>query len=374
AYFLNLRGPAMAINTACSSGLVAAHQACLSLKNHECNTAVAAGVNLLLTPESYIAMSSAGMLSKDGKCFTFDKRANGMVPAEAVAVVVLKRLDQAEAEGDPIYGVIAGSGINYDGKTNGITAPGGVAQIELLTSIYTESHINPEEIQYIVTQGTGTKLGDPVEINALYDAFRPYTKKQRYCALTSTKTNLGHSFAASGLVSLISLVQALRHHKIPASLHCEEENDYIKWDESPFYVNKETVAWPNEGHKKRLGGVSAFGMSGTNAHMVVEECQGEEDQKSTLFPYYILPFSAKTEESLRAQLKERSQFLESEQVKEEHMSQLSFTLLTGRHHWDHRCVWVVKDLEMVTSTLKQVWSKENRPYLLQNKVDSGCSD
>ncbi|MCP5003507.1 MAG: SDR family NAD(P)-dependent oxidoreductase, partial [Planctomycetes bacterium] len=176
AYFLNLRGPAMAINTACSSGLVAAHQACLSLKNHECDTAVAAGVNLLLTPESYIAMSSAGMLSKDGKCFTFDKRANGMVPGEAVAVVVFKRLAQAEADGDPIYGVIRGSGINYDGKTNGITAPSGVAQKELLTSVYTQSHINPEEIEYIVTHGTGTKLGDPVEINALYDAFRTYTK------------------------------------------------------------------------------------------------------------------------------------------------------------------------------------------------------
>ncbi|MCP5002451.1 MAG: SDR family NAD(P)-dependent oxidoreductase, partial [Planctomycetes bacterium] len=369
AYFLNLRGPVMAINTACSSGLVAAHQACLSLKDYECDTAIAAGVNLLLTPASYIAMSSAGMLSKDGKSYTFDNRANGMVPGDAVAVVVLKRLDKAEADGDPIYGVIAGSGINYDGKTNGITAPCGVAQKELLTSVYTRSHTNPEDIEYIVTHGTGTKLGDPVEINALYDAFRPFTKKRSYCALTSTKANLGHSFAASGLVSLISLVQALRHHKIPASLHCKEGNDYIKWDESPFFVNKETRDWPEPEHKRRLGAVSAFGMSGTNAHMLVEEYRAKEFTKPTLFPYYILPFSAKTDESLRAQLQEMIQFLESGQLEEEQISQLSFTLQSGRHHWNHRFVLVIKDLEMATSALNQALNGEKLPFLFQNKVD-----
>ena len=191
-------------------------------------------------------MSQAGMLSEDGKCYTFDKRANGMVPGEAVAVVVLKRLSQAEADGDPIYAVIKGSGINYDGKTNGITAPSGVSQTKLLKAVYDQYQVNPEDIEYIVTHGTGTKLGDPIEINALYDAFKDYTKKQGYCALTSTKTNFGHTFAASGLVSLISLVQALRHETIPASLHCEQENDYINWKESPFYVNKANKPWPAE--------------------------------------------------------------------------------------------------------------------------------
>ena len=172
SYFLNLNGPIMAINTACSSGLVAAHQAILSLRNGECDTAIAAGVNLLLTPESFIGMSQAGMLSGDGKCHAFDKQANGMVPGEAVAVVILKRLSRAEADGDPIYAVIQGSGINYDGKTNGITAPSGVSQTKLIKSVYDRYRINPEEIEYIVTHGTGTKLGDPVEINALIDAFK----------------------------------------------------------------------------------------------------------------------------------------------------------------------------------------------------------
>ncbi|WP_217563249.1 polyketide synthase, partial [Paenibacillus sp. GbtcB18] len=168
-------------------------------------------------------LSQAGMLSKDGKCYTFDERANGMVPGEAAAVVVLKRLSKAEADGDRIYAVIQGSGVNYDGKTNGITAPNGVSQSNLIKGIHEQYQVNPEEIEYIVTHGTGTKLGDPVEINALNEAFKGRTEKQRYCALTSTKTNFGHTLAASGLVSLISLVQALRYETIPASLHCETE-------------------------------------------------------------------------------------------------------------------------------------------------------
>ena len=166
-YFLNMRGPAMAINTACSSGLVALHQACSSLRNGECDTALAAGVNLMLTPMVHIGTSQAGMLSKDGKCRAFDRGANGMVPGEAVAVVVLKRLSRAEADGDPIHAVIRGSGINYDGKTNGITAPSGASQSSLLRDVYDRHGVNPEDIDYIVTHGTGTRLGDPVEVNAL---------------------------------------------------------------------------------------------------------------------------------------------------------------------------------------------------------------
>ncbi|MCP4576476.1 MAG: polyketide synthase, partial [Deltaproteobacteria bacterium] len=156
AYFLNLHGPTMAINTACSSSLVAAHQAILSLRSGECDTAIAAGVNLMLSPDVYVAMAQAGMLSSDGKCFAFDKRANGMVPGEAVGVVLLKRLSDAESEKDSIHAVIRGSGVNYDGKTNGITAPSGVSQTELLKSVYDHNQINPEEIEYIVAHGTGT--------------------------------------------------------------------------------------------------------------------------------------------------------------------------------------------------------------------------
>ncbi len=302
-YFLNMSGPTMAINTACSSALVALHQACSSLRNGECDTALAAGVNLLLTPQSHILTSQAGMLSKDGKCHAFDRGANGMVPGEAVAVVVLKLLSQAEADGDPIHAVIRGSGINYDGKTNGITAPSGASQSNLLRDVYDLHQVNPEEIEYVVTHGTGTRLGDPVEVNALSDAFNSYTQRQGFCALTSSKTNFGHTLAASGLVSLINLVQSLRRGIIPASLHCAEENDYIDWQASPFYVNKANRDWPEKADGGRIGAVSAFGMSGTNAHVVVESYRPEPADAATTPPHYLLALSAKTEAALRSRVR-----------------------------------------------------------------------
>jgi acyl transferase domain-containing protein/acyl carrier protein/SAM-dependent methyltransferase len=364
AYFLNLNGPVMAINTACSSGLVAAHQGILSLYNGECDAAIIAGVNLIFTPDSFIGMSQAGMLSGDGKCFAFDKRANGMVPGEAVAVIVCKRLSQAEADGDPVYAVIRGSGLNYDGKTNGITAPSGVSQTELLKMVYDRYGINPEEIEYIVTHGTGTRLGDPVEINALYDAFKNYTGKQGYCALTSTKTNLGHTFAASGLVSLISLVQALRHEMIPASLHCEQENDYINWEASPFFVNKTNKPWP--GGKTRIGGVSAFGMSGTNAHMIVESYSPTEAGLGEEQPFYLLALSAKTRETLLEKALDLIKVLENGTIGD--LLHISYTLLEGRQHFNHRCAIVVQEREDVIHVLKQVESMEKIPGLFQGKV------
>ena len=384
AYFLNLNGPVMAIDTACSSGLVAAHQAILSLRAGECDTAIAAGANLILTPESLIGMSQAGMLSEDGKCYAFDKRANGLVPGEAVAVVVLKRLSRAEADGDPVYAVIKGSGINYDGKTNGITAPSGVSQTALLKTVYDQYRVNPEEIELIITHGTGTKLGDPVEINALYDAFKGYrshasTSKQGYCALTSTKTNFGHTFAASGLVSLISLVQALRHETIPASLHCEQENDHINWKESPFYVNKTNQPWPDAASgtfgkgRTRTGAVSAFGMSGTNVHLVVQSYSVVEEvprQQMLLdqAPYSLLAFSAKTAESLREKIKDLMVVLENKVTPELNLSQISYTLLEGRQHFNYRFAVVIRDREDAIYVLKQANSREKLPNLFYGKV------
>ncbi|HEX2924645.1 MAG TPA: SDR family NAD(P)-dependent oxidoreductase, partial [Ruminiclostridium sp.] len=367
SYFLNLNGPNMAINTACSSGLVAAHQACQSLRNNECDTAIAAGVNLMLTPELFEAISHAGMLSEDGQCFAFDKRANGMVPGEAVAVVVLKTLTKAREDGDRIYAVIKGSGINYDGKTNGITAPSGISQTELLKGVYRQYRINPEEIEYIVTHGTGTKLGDPIEINALYDAFKGNTGKQGYCAITSTKTNFGHTFAASGILSLISLVQAFRHESIPASLNCEQENNYINWKESPFYVNKTMKPWPQKGEKRRIGAVSAFGMSGTNAHMVVESYIQEDMAGSAKAPYHMLVVSAKTVEALKERLEEMVSALEKLKGQGD-LRQVSYTLLEGRQHFKHRCAVVVQDLEDAVYLLKKAGTDERLPNVFKGNV------
>ena len=390
AYFLNLNGPVLAVNTACSSGLAAAHQAILSLHSGECDTAIAAGVSLLLTPGPFIGMSQAGMLSGDGKCHTFDSSANGLVPGEAVAVVVLKRLSRAEADGDPIYAVIQGSGMNYDGKTNGITAPSGVSQTALLKTVYDQSRVNPEEIELIITHGTGTKLGDPVEINALNDAFKSYAplkrtplqgaSKQGYCALISTKTNFGHTFAASGLVSLISLVQSFQHGIIPASLHCEQENDYINWKESPFYVNKANQPWPDaasgvkgtisgviSGGRIRTGAVSAFGMSGTNVHMVLQSYSGGTEPCARE-AYYLLIFSAKTEESLLEKSKDLIELLQNKDISSAQLSEISYTLLVGRQHFNHRCAIVIRDREDAIYVLKQMGDMEQPPHLFQGKV------
>lgn len=372
AYFLNLTGPAMAINTACSSALVALHQAASSLRNDECEMAIAAGVNLIFSPDAFIGMTQAGMLSPDGKCYTFDRRANGMVPGEAVCCVVLKPLARAEADGDRIYGVLRGSGINYDGKTNGITAPSGAAQQCLLEAVYRRAGIDIDAVEYIVTHGTGTQLGDPVEINALNDAFRG--SRPGHCALTSTKTNVGHTFAASGLVSVISLLQAFRHDTIPASLHCEQENDYIHWQASPFYVNKANKAWPRAGRdSERLGAVSAFGMSGTNAHVVLESYIRESDAAPFRRPCYLLVLSAKTAEALTARVEQLGAALEQGGYRDDQLPSISYTLLEGRHHFRHRLALVAADLEEARYSLQQYLAGEKRPNLFAGEVDRAFS-
>ncbi|MFE9722737.1 SDR family NAD(P)-dependent oxidoreductase [Streptomyces sp. NPDC005794] len=342
SYLLDLSGPVMAINTACSSGLVAVHQACASIRNGESDAALAAGVSLITTSQLLTRTRQAGMLSEDGVTYAFDKRANGMVLSEAVAVVVLKRLSTAVADGDRIHGVIRASGINYDGRSNGITAPNGDAQIALLRDTYRRHGIDPADIEYVVAHGTGTRLGDPVEVNALNDVFRSFTDKRRYCALTSVKPNVGHTLAASGLVSLIGVLQAMRHETIPGSLHCVQENEYIDWKNSPFFVNKANRAWPEAAGRRRIAAISSFGMSGTNAHMVVESCPARGEDEVTEMPAHLLALSAKSEESLRRRVADLIDFLED--TRHPHsLRDVGATLLDGRPHFRHRCAVVARD-------------------------------
>jgi polyketide synthase PksN len=374
SYFLNLSGPVMAINTACSSGLVAAHQACQSLRAGECDAAIASAANLILTPYNYVGMTQAGMLSPDGRCYAFDRRANGLVPGEAVVAVVLKRLSQAQADRDEIHAVILASGVNYDGKTNGITAPSGAAQAALLEDIYTRANIDRAGIEYIVTHGTGTRLGDPVEINALRAAFRDAGQGKPYCALTSTKTNFGHTFAASGLVSLVSLVQALRHETIPASLHCEQLSDYIDWSRGPFFVNPANRAWPKRKDAPRRGALSAFGMSGTNAHMVVQGWDEEADEvtdSACAAPCYLLALSGKTEAALQRRAADLLDFLRHENAtwNGARWAAISHTLLNHRQHFSYRCAIVVGSREQALHALESVARGERLPTVLRWKVD-----
>src|SRR5436305_3000895 len=271
AYLLNLKGPAIAINTACSSSLVATHLACQALRNQEIDMALVGGVSLYLTPESYIGMCAAGMLSPDGRCKTCDISANGFVPAEGVGALVLKRLADAEADHDQISGVIIGSGINQDGATNGMTAPSVKSQIELLREIYEKYEIDPESMSYVEMHGTGTALGDPIELEALATVFQEKTQRKQYCAIGSVKSNIGHISAAAGLAGVHKVLLSIRQKKLVPSLHFERPNPHFDFEASPFYVNTTVRDWQSEAGTKRRAAVSSFGYSGTNAHLVLEE-------------------------------------------------------------------------------------------------------
>ncbi|MDQ0059017.1 type I polyketide synthase [Paenibacillus harenae] len=273
SYFLNLTGPSMAIETACSSSLVAIHQACQSLLSGDCDMALAGGVSLMLTPDLHIKSSMIEMISPSGKCRSFDAGADGAVFSEGVGVLVLKPLTKALEDSDPIYGVIKGSAVNQDGKTNGITAPSARSQTQLESDIYRKHYINPDEITYMEAHGTGTPLGDPIEIKALTESFELFTQRRQYCAIGSVKSNIGHASTAAGVISVIKVLLALKHGQIPPSLHFEQPNPHIRFEETPFYVNTRLMDWKVDGGKPRIAGISAFGFSGTNCHMIIQEAQ-----------------------------------------------------------------------------------------------------
>jgi polyketide synthase PksL len=271
SYFLNLTGPSIAIDTACSSSLVAIHQACGSILSNESDMALAGGVRLMFTPHLHIQSSKMEILSPSGRCRTFDRDADGIVISEGVGVLVLKSLRKALQDRDHIYGVVKASGINQDGKTNGITAPSAQSQTRLELEVYRRAGINPERISFIEAHGTGTKLGDPIEVKALKEAFREYTQRKHFCALGSVKTNIGHTTTAAGVASVIKLLLALKYKVIPPSLHFKNPNEHINFEDSPFFVNTEPIEWRTSPGIPRLGAVSSFGFSGTNCHVLIEE-------------------------------------------------------------------------------------------------------
>lgn len=271
SYYLNLHGESVAIDTACSSSLVAIYLACNSILNGKSSIAIAGGVFVSVSPDFYLASSNAKMLSSDGICKAFDDDADGFVPGEGAGAIILKELSQAKADHDHIYGVIKGISVNQDGRSNGITAPSSLAQTAVELDVYERYHIPPQSISYIETHGTGTKLGDPIEIEALTEAFRKYTDKVQFCPIGSVKTNIGHAATAAGMASVIKVVMALKDKTIPPSLNYRKKNRHIDFDASPFYVNTECKSWNADKEYPRRAAVSGFGFSGTNCHIVIEE-------------------------------------------------------------------------------------------------------
>jgi myxalamid-type polyketide synthase MxaB len=287
SYILNFKGPSMAVDTACSSGLVAVHLACQSIWNGESALAIAGGVNAMLKPEITIGFSKASMLSPDGRCKTFDERANGYVRAEGAGVVLLKPLSQALADKDPIYAVIRGSTVNQDGQTNGISVPNGLAQEAAVREACKLAGISPEQIQYVEAHGTGTPVGDPIEANALGNAIGKNRPAGDYCTIGSVKSNIGHLESASGIAGLIKLALALKYRQIPPSLHFETPNPKISFEELRLRVPTALEPWPN-GKGPRLAGINSFGFGRTNAHVAIAETPenaGVGREKFTLNQY-----------------------------------------------------------------------------------------
>lgn len=351
SYFLNLKGPSIAIDTACSSSLVSIHLACQSIISGESEMALAGGAFINVTPQFHIASSNAEMLSPRGRSAAFDNDADGFVPGEGVAMLVLKSLDDAERDGDHIYGVIKGSGINQDGTTNGIIAPSSLSQTELEQSVYEKANINPEKITYVETHGTGTKLGDPIEIEALTNAFRKSTAKTQYCAIGSVKSNIGHAATAAGVASVIKVLLSMKNKQIPPSLNFDKPNEHIDFENSPFFVNTELKDWKVKNGEKRPAAVSSFGFSGTNAHLVIEEppTRASIPQEN---PLYLIPFSARNEEGLFQQIANLEKWLLEEDEKS--IADISYTLMVGRKHFGVRGGLIVRNVDELRQKLDEI--------------------
>ena len=334
SYYLNLHGPAVSIDTACSSSLVAIHQACQSIRTGESKVALAGGVCVITSEQMHIMTSKAGMLSEDGKCRAFDQEANGIVPGEAVGVLVLKSLTEAEKDRDRIYGIIKSSGINQDGKTNGITAPSFESQTRLEKEVYERANINPETITYIEAHGTGTKLGDPIEVKALKETFKFYTNKTNYCSLGSVKNNIGHTLTAAGVSGMIKVLLSLKHKQIPPTINYSELNEHIHLTNSAFYVNTKLKNWKTENNQPRRSAISSFGFSGTNAHMVIEEYHQHKKIVYQSDDPAIIVLSARNEERLKEQAQNLRTYLE--QNKEINLYDVAYTLQVGREGMEER--------------------------------------
>lgn len=296
SYFLNLRGPSMSIDAACASSLVAIHQAIRSLRNNECELALVAGVNLILNPAITINLSQSGMMSPDGRCKTFDAAANGYVRGEGCGVLVLKRLSVAQKKGDRILAILRGSAVNHNGAAAGLTVPSGPAQQDLLRQALADARISPQKVGYIEAHGTGTSLGDPIEMNAIAAV---YGERSQPLYVGSVKTNIGHLEAAAGIAGTIKTILALQYGEIPPHLHFQDPNPLINWQGYPIKIPSQIIPWSNNG-EVRIAGVSSFGFSGTNAHVIVEQAPVTKTIEIKLQrPSHLLTISADNETALK---------------------------------------------------------------------------
>lgn len=331
SYTYDLRGPSIAIDTACSSSLVAIHQACDSLRTGESTMAIAGGVNLLITPKWSIVFSRAHMLANDGKCKTFDASADGYVRGEGCGIVILKRLSDATRDGNTIHAVIKGSAINQDGRSNGLTAPNGPSQEAVIQKALKVANVLPSDIGYVETHGSGTPLGDPIEINALKKVLMQNRNSSETCFVGSVKTNIGHLEAAAGIAGFIKGVLSVKNKRIYPHLNFTSLNPQIRIENTPIKITSRVLPWPGN---KRLAGISSFGFGGTNAHIVLQESPITNEPSVADRPAHVFTLSAKTGEALDASLDKHITFFMANEALA--LRDVCYSANVGRNHFSHR--------------------------------------
>lgn len=363
SYLFDWNGPSEPIDTACSSSLVAVHRGVESIRNGDCDQAVVGGVNVMISPTLHISFSKAGMLSPDGRCKTFDKGANGYVRGEGVGAILLKSLKKAEEDGDYIYGVIKGTAINHGGKVSSLTVPNPNLQAKVLKSAYKKAGVRPENISYIEAHGTGTNLGDPVEINALKLAFKEMYEDENtsqdehnYCGIGTVKTNIGHLEAAAGIAGVLKVILSLKAKKLPGIVNFNELNPYIDLENSPFYIVEKTKEWKKINGCNRIAGVSSFGFGGANAHVVIEEYENTTSLKSNANEVEIIIFSAKNTKQLKQKVEEFNQFITEiinnpKMNKDFTIKNVAHTLMLGREEMSERLAFCVNNFEELIEKL-----------------------
>jgi acyl transferase domain-containing protein/thioesterase domain-containing protein len=351
SYKLNLKGPSVNVQTTCSTSLVAVHLACQSLLNYQCDMTLAGGVSITVPQKMGYSYQAEGIVSPDGHCRTFDAKASGTVAGNGVGIVVLKRLADALNDGDTIYAVIKGSAVNNDGSDKvGYTAPSVSGQAAVILEAQAIAGVDPETISYVEAHGTATPIGDPIEVEALQQAFRTQTDKHGYCAIGSVKTNVGHLDAAAGVTGLIKTILSLRHKQLPPSLHYEEPNPKIDFAASPFFVNDRLREWESNGGPRRAG-VSSFGIGGTNAHVIVEEAPEVEEGSESQRQWQVLVSSAKTESGLAEARRRLAEELRRKREEVE-LADVAWTLQVGRRGFGYRSAVVCRSVEEAIAALE----------------------
>ena len=356
AFNLGLQGPTMTIDTACSSSAVAIHLAAQSLRNGECNMALAGGVNAMVMPETFVALSKAHMLSKEGRCKTFDETADGYVRGEGVGVLALKRLSDAERDGDNIIAVIKGSAVNQDGRSSSLTAPNGPSQETVIRAALANAGLTVDDVDWVETHGTATPLGDPIEVQSLESVYCTNRTSENPLIISSVKTNVGHLESAAGVSSVMKAALSLQHEEIPPHLHFTKFNPHIAVDASKFTIPTESREW-KAGERTRRVGISSFGFSGTNVHMILEEApKRAEVINATERKSHLLTLSGKTEGAVLGLAKRYAEFLQDDNLNQQavNFADIAFTANTARQHFEHRVSVVAPDAAGAADKLKQI--------------------